>query len=236
VWFAVGLCAAYWAFKFVTSRPVQAAAVAPAAVVVDSAAIAKFLGASDKPVAAKPAASTSSTKFTLTGIAATQRGTGYALIAMDGKPARPYRLGAKVGDEYVLKTLTPATAVLAATMSEPDALTLELPTRKPATAVAATAAATSVGMPSMVPPAVKTLGSSTDRAAVLQLPPQVALQIPSDAAAAQAVQPLQPATQASGMPGGMTSSMAAAAQEAATAAAAGRAPVSRFAPKDQLKN
>jgi general secretion pathway protein C len=136
VWMSVGLCAAYWAFKFVTTKPVAAAPVAAPTVAIDSKAIGKLLGATDI-VAVKPvAAPVSSTKYLLFGIASTVRGTGVALIGIDDKPARPYRLGSKVADDMVLKSLTKTKAVLAASATAPDGVTLELPVRKPATLVA----------------------------------------------------------------------------------------------------
>jgi general secretion pathway protein C len=136
MWMSVGLCAAYWAFKFVTTKPVVAAPVAAPTVVVDSKAIGKLLGASDI-VAVKPVVvPVSTTKYLLFGIASTVRGTGVALIGIDDKPARPYRLGSKVADDLVLKSLTKTKAVLAASATAPDGVTLELPVRKPATLVA----------------------------------------------------------------------------------------------------
>jgi general secretion pathway protein C len=165
LWMAVALCAAYWAFKFVTTKPVAAAPVAVPAVVVDSKAVAKLLGASDI-VAVKPvSAPVSTTKYLLFGIASTLRGAGVALIGIDDKPARPYRVGSKVADDLVLKSLTKTKVVLAASSSAPDGITLELPVRKPATLVASSNraappaanpvnAAAFVPPPALIPPAM----------------------------------------------------------------------------------
>lgn len=139
VWVAVGLCAAYWAFKFVTTKAVTATpAVAAPAVVVDTKAVAKLLGATDT-VAAKPIITAPIVKLTLFGLATSRNGQGYALIATEDKPAKPYRVGAKVTDDLVLKSISKVDAVLAASTSAPDGPTLELPVRKPATFVAASA-------------------------------------------------------------------------------------------------
>ena len=135
VWAAVGLCAAYWAFKFVTTKPVEAtAAIATPAVVVDTKAIAKLLGASDNPAPGIIAAP--KVKLSLFGLATTSSGHGVALIATEDKPAKPYRVGAKVTDDLVLKSISKVDAVLAASMSAPDGQKLSLPERKPATTMA----------------------------------------------------------------------------------------------------
>lgn len=146
VWLLVGLCAAYWAFKFVTTKPVEAtAALATPTVVVDSKAIAKLLGATDT-VSKQPTNTAASTKFTLFGLAATAGGKGYALIALDGKPARPYRVGSLVADDLMLKSISKTGVVLAASLTSPEGVTLELPERKPANTTAI-AAVNQIGAP-----------------------------------------------------------------------------------------
>ena len=140
VWVAVGLCAAYWAFKFVTTKPVEAtAAMAAPAVVVDTKAVAKLLGATDN-TAAK-SVSAPSVKLALFGLATTVTGQGVALIATEDKPAKPYRVGAKVTDDLVLKSISKVDAVLATSITAPESQKLSLPDRKPATFVATAAAA-----------------------------------------------------------------------------------------------
>jgi general secretion pathway protein C len=135
VWLLVGLCAAYWAFKFVTSKSIEAtAAVAAPTVVVDSKAVGKLLGATDN-VAAKAVNTPASTKFVLFGLANSAAGQGYALIALDGKPAKPYRVGTLVADNLLLKSISKTGVILAASLKAPDGVTLELPARKPANTV-----------------------------------------------------------------------------------------------------
>jgi general secretion pathway protein C len=131
VWLLVGLCAAYWAFKFVTTKSITAtAAMSRPNLEVDSKAIAKMLGATDS-VAAKPSIAAASTKFVLFGLAATAAGRGVALIALDGKPAKPYRVGSLVADDLLLKSISKTGVVLAASLQSPDGVTLDLPARKP---------------------------------------------------------------------------------------------------------
>ena len=140
VWVAVGLCAAYWAFKFVTTKPVEAtAAMATPVVVVDSKAVAKLLGATDN--SAVKSVSAPTVKLALFGLATTATGQGVALIATEDKPAKPYRVGAKVTDDLVLKSISKVDAVLAASITAPESQKLSLPDRKPATFVATATAA-----------------------------------------------------------------------------------------------
>lgn len=158
VWAAVGLCAAYWAFKFITTKPVEAtAAIATPAVVVDIKAVAKLLGATDG-IAAKSTNTLASVKLTLFGLATSPSGHGIALIATEDKPAKPYRVGAKVTDDLVLKSISKVDATLAASSTAPDGQKLELPSRKPATFVASSTPnpaaqlqAPSVTIPSAIP-------------------------------------------------------------------------------------
>ena len=67
----------------------------------------------------------------LVGVAAGARsGGGAALIAIDGKPAKPYRVGSAVDEGLVLQSVQARRAVLAATPEGPQVLALELPLPK----------------------------------------------------------------------------------------------------------
>lgn len=132
VWLLAALCAAYWAMKFVSVKPVSAstAQIVPQ-MVVDTQAVAKLLGATNS--IAKNAVNTPANgNYTLFGLANTASGDGVALISTDGKPAKPYRVGGKVSEEWVLKGLTRTQAILAKSMSEPDGMKLDLPVKQAA--------------------------------------------------------------------------------------------------------
>jgi general secretion pathway protein C len=92
----------------------------------DPAAIARLLGAT--PAAAAPVATLSS-RFQLLGVVAEGDGGGAALIAVDGKPAKPYRVGAPVDENLVLQSVAPRRAVIGAGKG-PPAVTLELPLKR----------------------------------------------------------------------------------------------------------
>ncbi len=95
---------------------------------VDTEALARFLSGAPATVKVEsglPVVSASS-RFKLTGVVARPR-NGQALIAIDGKPARPFRVGAPVTDDLVLHSVAPRSASLAPSPDGPVTITLELP-------------------------------------------------------------------------------------------------------------
>jgi general secretion pathway protein C len=145
VWLLAAASVVYWTLKFVqgTATPANAAVVSTAAApVVDSAALARGLGGGISPVTPESAApannSINASRFVLTGVVAGKAaGQSIALIAVDGKPARPYRIGGQVTDGVVLQSVDNRLAVLASAVNAPAAATLELP--KQASAIVGTA-------------------------------------------------------------------------------------------------
>ena len=123
--------AVYWGLKWPGQRldaiaePV-AAQEAPA---MDPVALARVLGGglvkSVEQTTSAPAVVAS--RLTLVGVVATSRQAGTALISVDGKPARPYRVGARVEDGLVLQSVGPRRASLAASVNGPPSMTIELP-------------------------------------------------------------------------------------------------------------
>ena len=91
-------------------------------------ALARALGGGNA-VAAPPAAVAASVagRLSLVGVVANRSRGGAALISIDGKPARPYRVGARVDDALVLQSVGPRRAVLADSLQGPASLTLDLP-------------------------------------------------------------------------------------------------------------
>ena len=129
LWALAAGSAAYWLMKFV-ARPAPAAAVPASArgpVQVDPQAVARVLGAN--PVAANAAAppAAMASRFSLVGIVARASGFGTALISVDGKPAKPFRVGSPVEEGLVLQSVQARRAVLAANVQGPALVTLELP-------------------------------------------------------------------------------------------------------------
>ena len=130
LWGLVAASAVYWAMKLSnTSTGGPVAPPAPSAAPADPAAIARLLGAAPATTATAPAASLSS-RFALLGVVAEADGGGAALISVDGKPPKPYRVGAALDDGVVLQSVQPRRAALGPSLQAPASVTLELPLKK----------------------------------------------------------------------------------------------------------
>lgn len=130
LWALAGLSLVYWGLQLSSAPSGGRAAVAPAApVVADGASVARLLGGGA--LAPVVAATATEGRMRLVGVlAGRQSGAGAALIALDGKPAKPYRVGAMVEEGLVLQSVGPYEARLGAARSGPVVMTLEM-ARKP---------------------------------------------------------------------------------------------------------
>jgi general secretion pathway protein C len=119
--------AAYWGLKGSGSAaPVVAAVALAPAVPTDPLVVARALGGG---VANLPAAApvVTGSRYALAGVVANTTQGGAALISVDGKPARPVRVGAQVDGTLLLQSVSGRRAVLAPDLHAPAAVTLELP-------------------------------------------------------------------------------------------------------------
>ena len=132
LWALAGATAVYWGLKLSASPAGTApAAAAPEPVVTDTQALARLLGASPV-LAAAEAAPSAASRFVLMGVlAGTASGGGAAPIAVDGKPAKPYRVGMQVEPGLVLQSLGKGAARLGASMDGATTLALEMPRKRP---------------------------------------------------------------------------------------------------------
>ncbi len=166
VWLLAAGSAVYWALQFVRgpNAPLSAAVAAPAsgAGALDAQALARGLGggkaqpSSPTEVAAAPSAFQAE-RFLLTGVVVQKSSRpanqqGVALIAVDGKPPRPYRVGSQLADGVMLHSVSAGKAMLSASADAAPGLTLELP--QLTTAVAGTAQAVRPALPATMPPAI----------------------------------------------------------------------------------
>jgi general secretion pathway protein C len=121
--------AAYWVLKWSEpTAPPRASAMLPPAQAIDTRKIALLLGAtpaSANSSANAPAVNTLAS-YKLMGVIA-QGSQGSALIAIDGKPAKPYRVGDKVSDTLILHSVSARGAALAPSLQAPISGKLELP-------------------------------------------------------------------------------------------------------------
>jgi general secretion pathway protein C len=161
VWLLAAACAVFWALRFTASpqAPLSAALATPASTsAVDPQSLAKGLGGGQTPAKAGDSAEAASSnaalqaaRFALTGVVVQKAGAGQgvALIAIDGKPPRPYRVGATLADGVVLRSVSNGKALLASSMDAAPSLTLALP--QLTTAVVGTAFA---ARPAFAPPII----------------------------------------------------------------------------------
>jgi general secretion pathway protein C len=106
---------------------VAAMSVAQTASTDVTAQVAKALGAKDAaPVAVL--ASDAAKRFQLQGVVAVGSSRGAALISVDGKPAKPYRVGSSVEDGLQVTSVAARSASLGSNGAA--AFTLELPLKK----------------------------------------------------------------------------------------------------------
>ncbi|WP_295855853.1 type II secretion system protein N [uncultured Xylophilus sp.] len=115
VWALALGCTAFWGLRL--AAPPAGPAYPPVAeappAAADPTVIARLLGAPG--VGAAPAAAVvaaAPSRFVLQGVVAGRWSGGTALIAVDGQPAQPFRIGSAVAPGVVLRSVAPRRAVL----------------------------------------------------------------------------------------------------------------------------
>ena len=127
IWALAGAVAVYRGLRL-SAPSVAPAVAAPVAALaaVDSAAVARLLGAIPQVAALAPQATLAS-RFLLVGVlAGRSSGGGAALIAVDGKPAKPFRLGSEVDPGLVLQSIASRRVAMGAEMAGPAVLELDM--------------------------------------------------------------------------------------------------------------
>jgi general secretion pathway protein C len=129
VWGAVAFSAVTWGLRWSATgaAPSNAATAVQALPEVDMSAAARSLGAAPVQAVAAP---TLASRFQLLGVMAAGPYAGAALISVDGKAAKPYRVGAVVTDGLVLQSAQGRRVSLGLVVDGPQALVLELPAKK----------------------------------------------------------------------------------------------------------
>jgi general secretion pathway protein C len=168
VWALVAATAVFWGMRlFVRAQPAPSYAVA----VGDGAALrgdlTRLLGAT--PVAAAGTAAAApvpelAARFKLLGLMAGRapKDPGFALIAVDSKPARAYAVGAALDGELVLQSVSLRSAAIGPAQGTP-ALTLEIPPLPaPSTGTLPAAGSTAImgAPPTPVPPRSSVQGNA----------------------------------------------------------------------------
>ena len=89
----------------------------------DPAVLARLLGA----LAPQAAAPVNNNRFVLKGVVSGALGQEAALIVIDDKPAKAFRVGSAIEDGLILQSAAPRKVTLAASKDGPAVLTLEMP-------------------------------------------------------------------------------------------------------------
>jgi general secretion pathway protein C len=156
IWALVAATAVFWGLRLFVRAP---AAPSYTVAVGDSSAVrgdlTRLLGAAPVNAPTQAVAPEAASRFRLLGIvapkyaeAATREAPGVALIAVDGKMPKAYRVGARLDGDLVLQSVSLRTVSISAAQGAP-AITLELPL--PAMAATGTLPAAAVEAP-MTPP------------------------------------------------------------------------------------
>ncbi|NMM06311.1 type II secretion system protein N [Polaromonas sp.] len=164
LWALATASAVYWGLRLGGPGAARAApATMHAAPAGDAsarlAAIARVLGDAQSAVATSVDSAPS--RFGLLGVVAQGSG-GAALLMIDGKPAKPYRVGTQLEEGLLLQSVGPRHVVLAASAGGPALHRLELP--GPMAANSPTAPAAPLAPPQAIP---------ASQAPAMQLPPAV---------------------------------------------------------------
>ena len=169
LWALAAGAAVFWALRLASpADAVAAAASMPRpSVSADTDAVARLLGVLPASNTA-PVAPEAASRFALSGVVADPSKQGAALIAIDGKAPRPFRVGSRVGHNYVLQSVGLRSATLGAQADGPAAFTLQLPVRAPISVSSA-----APGLPSVVspPPAAMTAPPPATMPAMAAPPP-----------------------------------------------------------------
>ena len=130
LWALAGASAVAWGLKLsgnphaLTVPPPPLRQVAP----VDPAALARFLGGTPAAAGVPMAAPSLASRFQLLGVVAgAHSGRGAAVISIDGKPARSYRVGATLEEGIVLQAVHGREAELGAPGRNEPLVVLQVP-------------------------------------------------------------------------------------------------------------
>lgn len=132
VWALAAMSATVWSLKFAgsTSTPVAVTTVAESTSDGEQRDLARIFGLPSVEQSVAPASTVRTVdpgaRLVLLGVVANRAKTGVALIAVDGKAAKPYRVGSQIEDSYTLKSVAARSATVAPLSQAGAAFTLEL--------------------------------------------------------------------------------------------------------------
>ena len=130
LWLLAAASGVYWVLQLGggAARSVPPPAAPRPLPAMDPEAVAGLLGGGAAAPGATPQVVSLASRLQLVGVVAgVSSGGGAAVISVDGKPARPFRVGASVDEGLVLQSVRGRRAALGPQASGPAAITLELP-------------------------------------------------------------------------------------------------------------
>ena len=133
VWALAASCIGYWALQLVSgpqsgNQTLSVTASEPRDNIADTTSLARLLGAIAPQVAAPIS---NSNRFALKGVVSGALGQEAALIVIDDKPAKAFRVGSVVEEGLILQSATARKVTLSATPNGPALMTLEMPPLSP---------------------------------------------------------------------------------------------------------
>lgn len=127
VWALAAGSAMYWGLRLSSGLgPTTAAPQVFEATAIDPLVLARVLGATASTAAPLPSLSS---RFVLRGVVAGTPGGGAALIAIDGKPPKPFRVGSVVEEGLLLRSATARQVELSTSQHTPALVILDMPLR-----------------------------------------------------------------------------------------------------------
>jgi general secretion pathway protein C len=201
IWALVAAGLVFWAYRLFAqpmTLPANVQTVAESAGAISD--LSRMLGAAPVPTSVAIAPVAESSRFRLLGVLAPvpakgvagQSSAGVALIAVDGKPARAYKVGASLDRSTVLQSISRRSASLG---PEQGATTVVLELAAPPVATTGTlprAVAEGEATPPIVPTAPSVTLPAGPPAAATPVQPQVAPQVQPAEEPAQGGEPVTP--------------------------------------------
>lgn len=118
--------ALFWGLKWQNpSTPARVAPIMPQARAIDSTKVAFLLGA--RPASANAAPISTASNYKLLGVIAQGKQHGSALIAVEGAPPKPFRVGDTVANDLRLVSVAARSVTLGSGAPGEDGVTLTLP-------------------------------------------------------------------------------------------------------------
>ena len=178
IWSLVGATAVFWALRLAASPPqVPPYAVAVGNSIAVRGDLGRLFGAPQRPAATAQAAPEAPSRFRLVGVMAprgkaaqAEPGNGVALIAVDGKPPKPFAVGARLDSDLVLQSVGLRTASLGPAQGARSVL-LELPALPPPNSGVLPPPGSAAAAPAVMPP--RTMPPSVPSAPPGAAPPTV---------------------------------------------------------------